>query len=342
VEPPEALEPIRTRVDSLLKGFLFDERAELEHEHPAVLPLIDEIRRLVASGGKRLRPAFCVCGYRAGGGADEEAILRVGAALELFHTFALVHDDVMDRGEVRRGEPTIHVRMAKDRADGGPDQADWFGVSVAILAGDFASVLADHLFMTSGFPPALLVKAFRRYSRMRVEVAVGQFLDISGSGRDVGEEQARRISLLKSGSYTIRGPLAIGAILAEAPPEVRTVLDDYGSALGEAFQLRDDLAGVLAGDLEQAKPTALMAAARRRVSSDDREFLTERLGRGALAEPDRVRALEILRTSGAVQECEDRAAALIDRAVAALDPHVLGEEPTAALTALAEGLRALA
>ena len=123
------------------------------------VPLLDEVIRLVRSGGKRLRPAFCFWGYRAAGGEDDEAILRVGAGLELFHTFALIHDDVMDEGAERRGAPTIHVRMAEWR--GGTPDAERFGVSSAILAGDFAMVLADHLFLHAGFPPELLA-AVRR------------------------------------------------------------------------------------------------------------------------------------------------------------------------------------
>src|SRR5207245_8523639 len=155
----------------------------------------------------------CWLGYRAAGGVDGPAIARVAAALELFHTFALIHDDVMDASASRRGAATIHVRMAELRAAEGDPHPERFGISSAILAGDLAMVLADHLFLNSGFPPELLAAAFRRYNRMRVEVAVGQFLDIAESGHQVGEAEARRISLLKSGTYTVETPLQVGAIL---------------------------------------------------------------------------------------------------------------------------------
>jgi geranylgeranyl diphosphate synthase type I len=339
VDTPPALETVRTGVDSLLERFLSDERDEIEAVHPGFVPLLDEVIRFVGSGGKRLRPAFCFWGYRAAGGADEEAILRIGAGLELFHTFALIHDDVMDRGETRRGQPTVHIRMGKERADIGYSDAEQFGVSAAVLAGDLASVLADHLFSTSGFRPELLLAAFRRYNHMRIEVAVGQFLDISGSGGEVDEGQARRISLLKSGSYTVQGPLAVGAILGEAGDEVLDVLGRYGTLVGEAFQLSDDLAGALGRDLEQAKPTVLLARARAQATPDDRAFLDRRLGRGPLTERDRAKALEILRRTGALRDSELRIEGLIDEAVAAVDPAVLGEEPASALRSVAEALR---
>jgi geranylgeranyl diphosphate synthase, type I len=339
VATPPALETVRTRVDPLLERFLSDERAEIEAEHPGFVPLLDEVIRFVGSGGKRLRPAFCFWGYRAAGGVDEEAIIRVGAGLELFHTFALIHDDVMDRGETRRGQPTVHVRMGKERADLGYPDAEQFGVSTAVLAGDLASVLADHLFSTSGFRPELLLGAFRRYNHMRIEVAVGQFLDISSSGGEVDEDEARRISLLKSGSYTAQGPLAVGAILGEAGEEVLDVLGRYGALVGEAFQLRDDLAGVLGADLEQAKPTVLLARARARATPDDRAFLDRHVGRGPLTEGDRAKALEILRRTGAIRDSELRVEGLIDEAVSSLDRAVLGEEPASALRSIAEVMR---
>ena len=333
------MESLRSRVDGLLERFLADERAQIEAEHPGFVPLLDEVVRLVRAGGKRLRPAFCFWGFKAAGGADEEAILRVGAGLELFHTFALIHDDVMDRGVSRRGEPTVHVRMSKERAGQGAPDAEQFGVSAAILAGDLASVLGDHLFTTSGFSPELLLRAFRRYNHMRIEVAVGQFLDISGAGRVVDEGDARRISLLKSGSYTVSGPLAIGATLGGADGETLGVLAAYGEPLGEAFQLRDDLAGAPAGDLDEAKPTTLLAAARRLAEPADRAFLDDRVGRGALAPEDRGRVLEILRSSGAVAEMERRAGELVDRAREALAGARLPPEATDALHELAEAVR---
>ena len=340
-DPPHALELVRTKIDAFLERFFARERVDIEAEHAAFLPLLEEVVRMALSGGKRLRPAFCFWGYHAAGGTDDDAILQVGAALELFHTFALIHDDVMDRGEARRGEPTIHVRMAKGRADqGGPD-AEQFGTSAAILAGDFASVLADHLFLRAGFPPDRILAAFRRYNHMRIAVAIGQFLDIAGAGREVAEEDARRISLMKSGSYTVQGPLAVGAILGEGSGEVLDSLERYGTPLGEAFQIRDDLHGALTGslDLAQAKPTVVLAEARRRAGAEGRDFIDDHTGRGTLSAGDRARLLEILNESGAVEHAGGLVQELVDHAISQLDSAILGEDPASALRELAESVR---
>ena len=328
---PPLLVELRSGVDRTLRAFLAEERAAIASEHRAFLPLFDEVERIVGAGGKRLRPMFCRLGYLAGGGTAEEAITKVAAALELFHTFALIHDDVMDESDERRGAPTIHVRMAEGRR--GRSGAERFGLSSAILAGDFAMVLADHLFLSSGFPADRLAAAFRRYNRMRVEVAVGQFLDLEGSARAVDEREARRISSLKSGGYTVEGPLQVGAVLADASIEVLSALSRYGAPLGEAFQIQNDLASIEAGpDLAQRRPTVVVAKARELATPGDRRAMDELdSGESGLAE---LRA--ILERSGAIEQTRSLVRDLVERSLAALDDARLDRETWGALRALAE------
>jgi geranylgeranyl diphosphate synthase type I len=140
-----SFDELRAEVDDELARFLADRRRAL----PEARTLVDEIARLVASGGKRIRPAFCYWGFRAGGGKHAGEAVRAAASLELLHTFAIVHDDIMDSSEERRGMPTVHVLR---------------GLDVALLVGDLALVLADALFFGSGFPPGLVAGAFERYS----------------------------------------------------------------------------------------------------------------------------------------------------------------------------------
>lgn len=203
---------------------------------PEAAEMVDELRRIVAAGGKRIRPAFCYWGYRAAGGDDGEPIVRAAAALELFHTFALIHDDVMDESQTRRGEPTTYVRFAGARA--GEADALRFGRSVAVLIGDLAAVLADEALIDSGFASDRLLSALRRYALMREEVAAGQFLDVRGA---VGTPSPDRIALLKTGAYTVEGPLHVGALLAGGSPELLAALSRFARPLGMAFQFRDDL-----------------------------------------------------------------------------------------------------
>jgi geranylgeranyl diphosphate synthase type I len=230
------LESLKDRVDDALTTFLTARRQELEWiDHRATTP-IDEVIRLFRAGGKRLRPAFCYWGYRAAGGADDARIVRAAAALELLHTMALIHDDVMDGAMERRGRSTAQARQTRAAARRGASDPERVGTAVAILAGDLAAVMADELLLGSGFPPDRVTAALERYHRMRTEMAVGAYLDVTGM-----EADARRLAFLKGGSYTVEGPLLVGAALAGAPVQVVARLERYGEPLGEAFQLLDDL-----------------------------------------------------------------------------------------------------
>jgi geranylgeranyl diphosphate synthase, type I len=332
--PPDLAE-VRSGVERTLRAFLEDERAAVASEHPAFLPLLDEVGRMVEAGGKRLRPMFCVLGYRAGDGTQSEAILHVAAALELFHTFALIHDDVMDESVERRGAPTIHVRMAERRRDA--SDAERFGLSAAILAGDFAMVLADHLFLGSGFPPGRLAAAFRRYNRMRVEVAVGQFLDLEGSTHPVDRHEARRIASLKSGGYTVEGPLHIGAVLAGASIELLSALSRYAVPLGEAFQIQDDLASVESGpDLAQRRPTVVLANAAALATPEDRRTLDAITSTREPSDADLDELRAILERSGAIRAARDLVRELAARSIGALDDAGLAPEVWRSLRWLAE------
>jgi geranylgeranyl diphosphate synthase type I len=231
---------LRDRVDGLLASFLREARDEVAGDDPGAAALVDEVIRLVAAGGKRLRPAFCFWGHLAAGGPDGEAILRAATALELLHTMALIHDDLMDESAERRGVPVSAVHLAAEsRRRGLTVDPERFGRSAAILAGDLAAVLADRLMLSSGFPPERLLRALGRYHRMRTEMAAGQFLDVAGLAGD--RAAARRAAALKGGAYTVEGPLLIGAALAGAPGAVEAALSRFGAPLGQAFQLRDDL-----------------------------------------------------------------------------------------------------
>lgn len=236
LEPPPIVLAVRARVEAVIDAHLAERREEIEELDPAAGALVEEIRRLVRAGGKRLRPAFCYLGFRAAGGEDGQPIVRAAAALELLHTFALLHDDVMDEATERRGAPTTQVRFARELGWSSPAH----GRSVAVLVGDLAAVLAESLFRTSGFAGDRVSAAFELFDRMRLEMAAGQYLDLLGRGRrDLAA--AEHVAELKTGSYTVEGPLLIGAALADASPELERALTAFARPAGEAFQLRDDV-----------------------------------------------------------------------------------------------------
>jgi geranylgeranyl diphosphate synthase type I len=220
-------------VDRTLAAFLADRRAELAAMDPGAAVLVDEMVRLLEAGGKRIRPALCVWAFRAAGGTRDEIAVRAGAALELLHTFALVHDDVMDRSEHRRGVAATHVRFAREAPPGADPEA--FGAAVAVLVGDLAAVLAERLLGSCGAEDARLARARSRFDRMRTEMAAGQLLDLAGGA------PPERVATLKTGSYTAEGPVSIGSALAGAGPALEGPLQVYAGLLGPAFQLRDDV-----------------------------------------------------------------------------------------------------
>ncbi len=299
------------------------------------------LRDLVVAGGKRLRPAFCQWAYvGAGGRPDDPVVTDAGAALELLHTFALIHDDIMDGSSTRRGTDTIHVAFeARHAVDGWRGEGRRFGEGVGILAGDLAFVYADQ--MLKDAPPA----ALEVFTELRVEVNVGQYLDLLGTARGrVSEGSARRISRFKSGKYTIERPLHMGAALAGRLCELSEPLSAYGLPLGEAFQLRDDLLGVygdasvtgkpVGEDLREGKPTVLYALAVERASGSAARVL-ERYGAPDLTDDEVVALQDVLADTGAVDRVENAIAALVSQAVAAVESSEVAPEARTALAELA-------
>jgi geranylgeranyl diphosphate synthase type I len=333
------VEEVRARVDAVLAAFLRDERGVLAEADPAAADLVEELRRVVDAGGKRLRPLFCYWGFRAGGGIDGEQIVRAAASLELLHTFAIIHDDVMDRSPLRRGQPATHVALARGDAH--------VGTSAAILAGDLSISLADELFCEAGFDAERFLAGFRWYNRMRTEVVAGQYLDLVASkGPAPSERTVRRIARLKSGGYTVEKPLLIGAALAATTPEVETSLSMFGVALGEAFQLRDDVLGAFGdpaatgkdadGDLREGKRTLLVSRAIAAGTSAQRAFLETHLGRADLTADGADEIRGIIRSSGALDSTVATINELRGEAVGMLASADLPGDVLAALTELAD------
>ncbi|HLI57288.1 MAG TPA: polyprenyl synthetase family protein, partial [Actinomycetota bacterium] len=239
------LAAVRRALDEALLSFLATQRERMASLAGPSAVLVDLVEAAVATGGKRLRPILCWCAYRAGGGAGDE-ILPAAASLELLHTFAILHDDVMDQAVLRRGQPALHRRLAAERrAAGGGEDADAFGISVAVLAGDLALVLSDAMFAASGFPPEILARAEPALEGMRTSAVAGQYLDILQAGTTAAPlPEAALIGHLKTAGYSVEGPVGLGIALAGAPEPVARALEGYAAAAGEAFYRADELLGL--------------------------------------------------------------------------------------------------
>jgi geranylgeranyl diphosphate synthase type I len=342
--PPPSLAVIASRVDTRLRLLLDAERERWGQLDDSLGQPIDEVCRLVMSGGKRLRPAFCHWGFVGAGGADgDQRCVDAGAAFELMHAFALFHDDVMDDASTRRGQPTTHAMAAADHAEQGwAGESRRYGEGVAILVGDLAFVYADVLL--HGAPPA----AWEIWNELRIELNIGQFLDIAGSVRRVREiRAAERICRYKSGKYTIERPLHLGAVLAapERASELLGPLSAYGLPLGDAFQMRDDVMGAfgtaavtgkpVGGDIREGKPTPLLARAVARADAQQRAVL-DLVGDPDLDDETVVRIQQVMVDSGALDELEHHISALTDEAIRALDHAPITEAARTELALLAE------
>ena len=252
---------LRARVQIAVDAEISSQSGVLSEIGDDLTPLVEAVSALLR-GGKRLRAAFLYWGYRAGGGPDSEAIIRAATAIEFFQAAALLHDDVMDDSDTRRGMPTAHKRLANEHAAASwAGSGDRFGLAGAILGGDLCLTWSDELFATSGLPVAELARARPLFDRMRTQLMGGQFLDVLESARGwdelTTEERitcARRVIRYKSAKYTIEHPLLIGATAAGVSTADLDALSTYGLDLGEAFQLRDDVLGVFGDPAETGKP----------------------------------------------------------------------------------------
>ncbi len=338
---------VRTRVEAALAGFLAARRGQLDAIDPALRPLAEAIEALVLGPGKRLRPAFGYWGYRGAGGEDRDEVVTALAALEFVQASALIHDDVIDASDTRRGEPAVHRRFEGHHHGGGwSGKADRFGIAAAILAGDLCMVWSDEMLHGSGCGPDALERARADFDAMRTEVTVGQYLDVlTQATADTSVERAGKVALYKSAKYTVERPLLIGAALHGAPDRIRAAYQEYGRALGEAFQLRDDVLGVFgdpaetgkpAGDdLREGKRTYLIATAFALADPARAGVLAEDLGDRLLDGPRIDRLREIIAETGARDRTEARIAELGTRALRALAEVDLAGGAAEVLTDLA-------
>jgi len=352
---PLDAEGLRVRVHKALDDFLAEQVDALESVSPDCAPMVDAIADLVR-GGKRLRPAFCYWGWRGAGGPDGEAIVVAAAALEFFQAAALIHDDVMDDSDTRRGMPAVHRRFATlHRGSGWTGDGERFGLAGAVLAGDLCLVWSDQLFTASGLDDATLRLGRGVFDRMRTELMGGQYLDMleqAVAAQRVGGavERARRVIRYKSAKYTIEHPLLIGGSLAGADAALLATYSAYGLPLGEAFQLRDDVLGVFgdpaqtgkpAGDdLREGKRTVLVAKALETATPVQAQEVRRLLGDPGLD----AAGVETLRTiiveTGALDAVEQLVDELVGRSRAALAAAAVDEPARSVLHGLIDAATA--
>lgn len=346
---PDPIEAVSQRLDN----FLSDQRERARRWGPEAELFADAAADATA-GGKRLRARFFLTGWRAVSGADATDalpadVLAVAASLEVFHAAALVHDDLIDNSDTRRGRPATHRALqAAHGARRWHGDAAAFGRSGAVLVGDMLVAWSDDL-LEEGLrhsAPDRAAETRAAYAEMRSDVTLGQFLDVAEesawstqSDREHAE-RALRVASLKSARYSIQQPLLIGAALAGADAAQTAALSDFGHPVGMAFQLRDDVLGVFGDtavtgkpsgdDLREGKRTVLVAYTRETLPAGATRIFDEMLG-DPLLDADQVASLQrTIADSGALARTEELIADYAreaDRALsgARLDNAAVGE-----------------
>src|SRR6478735_3151087 len=305
VQTPTDLDVLRRRVQQAIDGQIAGATQSLAAIGEETAPLVAAVSGLL-TGGKGLRAGFLYWGYRAAGGADSDALVRLAASMEFFQGAALLHDDVMDRSDTRRGMPSAHRAVASlHQQRGWAGDPDRFGEGTAILAGDLCLTWCDEMYATCGLPGEELARGRQLFDTMRTQLMGGQFLDLLESARgwdgldlEARVASARQVIRFKSAKYTIENPLLIGALVGGAP-------EATGKPAGD--------------DLREGKRTVLVAHALDAASDSQREVVERLLGRDDLELSGVESIRQVLVDTGAVDRVESLISALADDACRALD-----------------------
>ncbi len=330
---PAWMDELRGLLAERLEAFLADKRREAEEISPESVELVDQVTSLTMRGGKRLRPVVLTAAYRAvRPQAPLSQTVDAGAAMELLQTYLLIHDDWMDQDEERRGGPSVFAALRDRHGDA------HLGASLAVLAGDLGAVFASEMIAGAPFPAARRKEGLDAFWRLQREVFFGQQLDI------LAAPEVERMYDLKTGSYTVRGPMLLGAILADADAAAMDALRRWANPLGVAFQLRDELLGTFGdpgatgkpagGDIRQGKHTTLVKQARAVVPETERAALEDALGNESATDDRIAAATELLVRSGARKHVEERLALLAARSREALASAPFATEDLELITGL--------
>lgn len=347
-DAPGTLNLVREEIRNELSVFLIEQREYLSSIGSELIPVCDALESFLLDGGKRLRPLFAYAGFVSTGKQVDVSDIRAFASLELLQACALIHDDLMDRSDTRRGKPAIHrhfENLHQKQAMAG--LADKFGEAAAVLLGDLALVWSDHMLHTSGISSESLLSALKVHDEMRIELMAGQYLDVRESGeKEPSVERSLRIARYKSAKYTIERPLHLGVTLAVTDSEKRenllNILSTYGLPLGEAFQMRDDILGIFGDPSETGKPagddiregkrTVLIAMAIERNPD-----IASYLGRDDLSNQDIEIVRELIAHTKAVDEVEALIKGLLSSALSASQSLEIAPDARELLSILASG-----
>lgn len=298
-------------VNQLIDSYLLEYTKEVGNINPKFSFLLKNFSE-AAKGGKRIRAALVRLGYELAEGEKRysEEVLKIASGYEIFQTAILAHDDIIDKSELRRGEPSLYMRLGGDH----------YGISQAIILSDIGFFLTIKVINETNFPEEIKNKAIKSFTDTFLKTGLGEALDveISFKQENVNIEDVNTVNLFKTADYSVVGPLKLGIILAGGSQKLISDIEKFGEDLGVAFQLQDDILGVFgseketgkstSSDIEEGKITLLYLKAYEKADKDQRAFLDENYGKGRRPEKvitHRVSRSDAMKSQAIIGEIKD-------------------------------------
>lgn len=330
MQATELLKNYKKQFDPTLEKYFKRKIEKAAKIDPLAKQAVKMIADFTLAGGKRIRPALVYYGYIACGGKELVNIIEASMSIELVHTFLLIHDDIIDKDDRRHGIPTLHESYKKIGKKIAPKKdAQHFGNSMAMIAGDMAASMANEIIFNSQFPPKIIIKALDKLQDIVYVTIPGEMLDVVMEYRGTATEQEiLKMYDGKTGRYTFEGPLQLGAVLAGADETTLQNFSEYSLAVGKAFQIRDDILGIfgdekklgkpVGSDIIEGKQTLLVVKALEFGDSKERKILKELLGKKDITKQE-VRLFQAkLHSTGAYQYCQNLSEKLVASALESL------------------------
>ncbi|MEI7998439.1 MAG: polyprenyl synthetase family protein [Candidatus Omnitrophota bacterium] len=284
---PAMIEQLRKNIDVSLASFL--QTVKKDYKLHLVSPLLFEsICEFTLREGKRLRPLLLILTYKAYSSSQKKVskeLYNASTCMEFLHNFMLIHDDIIDCSDLRRGKPTLHKILANTTPSDNPEK---LGIDLGIVAGDIIYALAIDAFLSIKEPLDRKERALKYFIQTAAFTAMGEFIDTVHGVKGIDEITEKDVFLnytLKTARYTFDCPMVTGAILAGAPEKDIKKISEFGILIGQAFQVQDDIIGIfeteknigksILSDLAEGKKTILVVHAYRTLKGAQRERFLE-------------------------------------------------------------------
>jgi geranylgeranyl diphosphate synthase, type I len=338
----------KEKIDKRLRIFIKDRIKKVDKISPVAKEMMEYILEYNLRGGKRVRPILTVFGYKACGGKNENAIIDAALAVELMESFLLIHDDIMDQDELRRGYLTMHkIYENKCKRSYKSKNSKRFGESMAMIAGDIVAIMGSEAILNSKFPINNKLKAIDKFNSAVINTCFGQAIDVkSGYEKTTTEKDIKRLYELKTAIYTFEGPLFIGALLAGASKTKLASLKKYALPLGKAFQYQDDILGLygtkkkigksIGSDIKEGKKTLLILKALEKANKSDTKFIQDCLGNNNITANDIKQVRTIVKNTGSLEYSKSKAFDYVEQSKKAIEKANLNKPGKEFLLGLAD------